>query len=95
MLPVFMSPLGSKNANFASRVEALKDRRASDNDSLLDLLNATVATVDEEVGKEPDVDGGGAGAFPLNRPVHNFGGSLSMGLFCLLSSLIPRSTCSS
>src|ERR1700694_3257204 len=79
MLPVFTSPRGLMNASFASRVLALKLRKASAIDSLFDLLNTL-----------PDVRVEGSDGVPLaaivgvvvgalKRPVQSFGGALADG----------------
>lgn len=66
------------NASFASRVLALKVRKASATDSLVDLLNALVDDRVEGLDWVPLVAMVGVVLGSLKRPVQSFGGALDV-----------------
>jgi hypothetical protein len=67
------------NASFASRVLALKVRKASATDSLPDLLNALVDVTVDGLNWAPLVAMAGVVLGALKRPVQSFGGALADG----------------
>jgi hypothetical protein len=78
------------NASFASRVLALKARRASATDSLFDLLNALVDGRVEGLDWVPLVATVGAILGALKRPVQSFGGALADGDVVITSASSDR-----
>jgi hypothetical protein len=85
MLPVLTRPRGSRNANFASFVVALKLRNVSAKDSLFAWLRPPTAEEFMALDWVPFTEGVVVITGVLKRPVQSFGAPFAVGEFGLVS----------